>query len=86
MYSDRHPSAFSSLLESMNTIRLTVVREGADLLDHEPAATYSLSAATDTEVRMLPEKACIFLVDADDILHHDGLAVVSNICPRLATG
>ena len=67
----------------MNSTRLTVVRERADLLDHEPAATYSLSAATDTEVRVLPQETRIFLVNTDHILNHKRSTIVFDEGSRL---
>ena len=47
---------------------LTVVREGTNLLHHEPATPDSLRTSTGAVVGVLPQKARVLFVNADRVL------------------
>ena len=62
---------------------LTVVREGTNLLHHEPATPDSLRTSTGAVVGVLPEDTSVFLVDADNVLDGHRASVVTDVCSRL---
>ena len=63
----------------------TVVRESADHLDHQAASTDGVTTTTDAEVSVLPQKAGILLVDADDVLDDYGGPIMRCVSTRLCT-